>query len=405
MKNFSIILKKELVRVFTDKKLVFNTFILSPLILVIIYTIMGSQIDKLEKDIDTHISDVYIQQAPEEFLNLIDNADNVNTITQVKNSEIQSIKDDIYSGEADLLIIFDENLTDKISNYKTDEYIPEVKTYYNPSEEYSQKAYNQFISYLDKYEDTIIAQRVEKPEYLNAFDIDRTNKDKYIINEKKAVGKGLGRLLPMLLMIFLFAAAMGVGIDMIAGEKERGTMATLLITPVKRYHIALGKTVSLGIISIVASVCSFAGLLITLKTAPQVLTGSSSITVGVMQYGFTELFMLLTVMISVVCIFVGLICLLSMSAKNIKEASTLISPVYIIVMIASFLNIFSNQTPEMWQFAVPVYGTTIAIKSILAFEMTWMRWIVTCGSSLIIAGVLILIIAKMFNSEKIMYSK
>lgn len=405
MKNFTIILKKELARVFTDKKLAFNAFILPPLILVIIYTIMGSQIDKLDKDIDTHVSDVYIQQAPQEFLDLIDDAEDVNTFSEVEDTEIQNIKDDIFAGEADLLIIFDENLTDRISDYKTAESVPEVKTYYNPSEEYSQKAYNQFMSYLGEYEDIIITQRVEKPEYLNAFDIDRTNEDKYIVNEKKAAGKGLGMLLPMLLMIFLFSSAMGVGIDMIAGEKERGTMATLLITPVKRYYIALGKTVSLGIVSIVASVCSFAGLLITLITAPQVLTGSSNIDVGAMQYGFTELFMLLTVMISVVCIFVGLICLISIFAKSVKEAGTMISPVYMIVMIAAFLNMFSKQTPEMWQFAIPVYGTTIAIKSIFAFEMTWIKWLVTCGSSLIIAAILIFIIAKMFNSEKIMYNK
>ncbi len=405
MKNFMLILKKELARVFTDKKLVFNSFILPPLILVVIYTIMGSQIDKLEKDIDTHVSDVYIQQAPQEFLDLIVDAENVNTFTEVKDDEIQNIKDDIYEGETDLLIIFDDDLISKIADYKTAEDVPEVKTYYNPSEEYSQKAYNQFISYLDDYEDTIIAKRVEKPKYLNAFDINRTNEDKHIVNEKKAAGKGLGMLLPMLLMIFLFSSAMGVGIDMIAGEKERGTMATLLITPVKRYHIALGKTVSLGIISIVASICSFAGLLVTLKTAPQVLTGSSNIDMGVMQYGFTELFMLLTVMISVVCIFVGLICLISIFAKTVKEAGTMISPVYMVVMIAAFLNMFSKATPQLWQFAVPVYGTTIAIKSIFSFEMTWIKWLVTCGSSLIIAAILILVIAKMFNSEKIMYNK
>lgn len=405
MRNFFIILKKELYRVFTDKKLVFNAFILPPLMLIIIYTILGNQMDNFINDIDTHTSDVYIQQAPKEYLNYINDIENVNIHEIDKNKNTSHIKDEIFDGEVELLIVFEDDFMMKVRDYKQSGYIPEIKTYYNPGEEYSQSAYSKFIGTLDMFENTIISQRLEKPEYLNAFDIDRNNSDKFIVNEKKATGKGLGMLLPMLLIMFLFTGGMAVGIDMVAGEKERGTMATLLVTPTKRHEIALGKTVSLGIISIASAFCYFGAMLITLKTAPQILTGSTSFAVNTIHYGLTEFTMLLITMISVVCIFVGIICLLSVISKNIKEAGTLITPAMIVVMISAFLNMFSTKTPEIWQFAIPVYGTTIAIKSILAFEMTWTNIAIVCGSSLIITAILITIIAKMFNSERVMFSK
>ena len=73
-------------------------------------------------------------------------------------------------------------------------------------------------------------------------------------DDQKASGKALGMMLPYFITILLFAGAMGIGTDMIAGEKERGTMASLLVTPVKRKSIVLGKVFALMTISGISSV-------------------------------------------------------------------------------------------------------------------------------------------------------
>lgn len=67
-------------------------------------------------------------------------------------------------------------------------------------------------------------------------------------------------MLPMLLMIFLFTGCMSVAPESIAGEKERGTIATLLVTPVKRSHIAIGKIIALSIIALLSGISSTLGI-------------------------------------------------------------------------------------------------------------------------------------------------
>jgi sodium transport system permease protein len=68
----------------------------------------------------------------------------------------------------------------------------------------------------------------------------------------------------MLIIMFLFSGAMSIGPDSIAGEKERGTIATLLVTPVKRSEIAIGKVMSLSIISLFSATSSFIGIMLSL---------------------------------------------------------------------------------------------------------------------------------------------
>ncbi len=402
MQSIYIIIKKELKRVFTDKKLFLTTFILPPVIFIILYTIMGSQADRLQEDISANISKVYLKNPPNAFMSMLTDAEDINILSVEKEEQLEKIKEDILIGETELLIVFEKDLYQSVSRYKETDVIPNINTFHNPSEEYSRKAYNQFMDYLNTFENSIVALRVEKPEYLNAFDIDRGNTEKDIFDQKKAAGKGIGLILPALLTLFLFSGGMGIGMDMIAGEKERGTMGTLLVTPVKRYYIALGKTISLGIISIFSALCYFAGMLITLKTAPQILAAGE---VSVIQYGFKDFLMLLTIMIATVFLFVGLICLSSMLAKNMKEAGTLVVPVYMVVIILAFSNVFSNQTPELWRFAIPVYGTTVAMRAIFAFEITWAQFVTACLAPLMTSGLLIYVIAKMFNSEKLIFKK
>ena len=89
---------------------------------------------------------------------------------------------------------------------------------------------------------------------LTVFTVNSDNPDMVIQDEQKAGGKALGMMLPYFVTILLFAGAMGLGTDMVAGEKERGTMASMLVAPIKRSSIVLGKVFALMIISGISSV-------------------------------------------------------------------------------------------------------------------------------------------------------
>ncbi len=115
-------------------------------------------------------------------------------------------------------------------------------------------------------------------------------------------------------------------------------MATLLLTPAKRETIALGKIIGLGIVAIISAITSFIAIIASLPSSSNVLTGESSVNLGALQFTPLQMVQLLVIMLTLVAIFVGLISLISVRARTVKEAGTYIAPVYMVVMIAAFFN-------------------------------------------------------------------
>ena len=229
---------------------------------------------------------------------------------------------------------------------------------------------------------------------------DVTNEDHIIINEEKATGQGFASLLPMLIIMFLFSGAMQIGPDSIAGEKERGTIATLLITPIKRSELAIGKVLSLSIISLMSATSSFVGIMLSL---PKLMQGQE---LDTNIYGVTELLSILAVLLATVLVIVGLVSLISAYAKTIKEASMLILPFYFISIIVGVSTMFSGEASDNpVVYLIPIYSSVNMLISVLTFEIVPMHFMLMLISSVFYVAILIFIINKLFQSEKVMFSK
>jgi sodium transport system permease protein len=347
---------------------------------------------------------------PDSFKKYIENSEKNMSITYVNEKDsLDSIKKDIYNGEADYLIVFETNFDEKVADYKSSKK-PNLKTFYNPSEDYSNEVRSNFENdILNEYKDEILATRLGNAEYTQPYYLNKDNEGSRIVDARKATGKGLSTLIPFLISIFLFSGAMSVGLDSIAGEKERGTMATLLVTPVRRETIAFGKIISLGIIAIISTLSQFVGIVISMPFASMLFTSgsttaSSDVDLASLQYGFKEFGLLILIMITMAGLYVAIICTISIFAKSVKEAGTYMTPIYMVVMIAGVSTMFSNSTPAMWQYIIPIYGNIIAMKGLLTFETTLVTGFMTITSTIVYIFIFAIILKKMFNSEKIMFN-
>ena len=103
-------------------------------------------------------------------------------------------------------------------------------------------------------------------------------------------------------------------------------------------------------------------------------------------------------------IFVGMICLISVLSRTVKEAGTYITPAYMIVMMAAFTAMFSFGKTGLYIFAIPVAGNIFALKSALNFELTLPQLLLTSVVSLITIILLVVATAKAFKSEKVMFN-
>ena len=396
------IIAKELRRVFLDKKLVFALFILPLLITVGMYSLIGVLVaDKLDESAK-HQDVIYLCNLPQELQQYVDNM-GYTKASVVEEQDLEDCKNCIKNGEADVLVVFAKNFTQLVSSYKEGDEIPEIKTFYNPSEEVSTNARETFINQvLTPYKQDILENRLGDLKQLTVFDVDREPESSQILDTGKATGKMLGSVIPYMVTIFLFAGAMSLCVDSITGEKERGTLTNLLISPISRGELVMGKLLSLSILSCMSAVTYALTMLIALPYTLSSLTDGAAIGLKLVINAGQIVELLLLVLV-LVYLYVGIISLVAVFAKSSKEASGYISPLYMVIVVAGMVTMFQGEkTPALMEYSIPVYGTAKAIQSLLSGELTFARFGVNLGSTLLISILLTMAIIRAFKSEKLM---
>ena len=408
MKGAGIIIRKELKRVFGDKKLVFSLFILPAILMIGIYSLMGNLIKSMENDITEHISDVYIVNAEQGFKDTAKAMDyesgaNVNYLTAGEYaSQKEDLEANVLNGNSELIVVFEENFESIVKAYsKAGDKIPSVNVFYNSTENYSSQAYNVFSGVLSAYRTNLLAGRLGDLEMLNVF----TQNDQLIVKEEKANTQFISMMLPYLITMLLFAGAMSVGVDAIAGEKERGTLASMLLSPVSRDSIVVGKLVSMAILSSLSAIVYAVSMIVAMSFMGSSMGDLAGNGFGNVSFGIGQCLQLLAIMLVMVYLYVAIIGLLAVLAKDTKTASTYISPVYIVVILAGMLTMFnSGKAIPTARYCIPIYGNAIAIADICSNELTSINFLASIGGTLLLAIIITIAVGRAFNSEKIMFN-
>ena len=391
MRNIMVIIKKELRRFFTDKRMLMS-LILPGVMIFVLYSLMGNFMSKSFTIDEEYVYEIVVINNDkdlfdrEEFAFL--NTDLFN-LTLKDNSEIDSIKQTLRDKELDLLIVLEDDFFNKV-NQNNLETLPLVEIFYNETKIESSQAYGIFYESFTKFEKNLLGSRLEINPADTGYDLSTTESQTIMI---------VVMIVPFLLITFLFTGAMSISIESIAGEKERGTIATLLATPVKRFEISTGKIISLSIISLVSTASSFLGLMLSL---PKMMAGAD---VDMSIYSVGTYILLFVVLITTTLLFVVIISIISAYAKSIKEATSLSSVLMIVNMLVGITSITGLTTTKTSLFFVPIYNSVQSISSILAQDFNALNFGVTIISNTVLVGLGIFILTKMFNSEKIMFNK
>lgn len=403
MHSIFTIVKKELRRSFTDARVLLG-MLLPGLIIFIMYSLMGNIFSNVEEKQSSYKNFIVrVENMPENdaFKNFFkDNKYEITDIYTDIDTSTPISKEDfmtkITDKEADLLIIYPENFLSMAEAHRLDETkpTPNVEIFYNSSKDESSFIFDEYNIFLQTYE----------AEKCNMFDVNRPQEgtNYNLANKDDASKKFLSMMLPFLLIIFLFSGAMSFCADSFAGEKERGTMATLLMTPTKRSHIAIGKIIALSVMAIVSATASFIGILFSL---PKML-GSASSQFSFNVYGFGTYILLFLVIISVTLLFIAILGTLSAFAKSVREASSLCIPVMILVMligISGFMSSTASTNPVYY--LIPVYNAVQSLTGILSGNISTLCFGITILANLFYVIVIVILLSRMLNSEKIMFKK
>ena len=400
MSGIRQIFGKELARIFRDKKMIFSVFLLPVIIMIAILSIINVLASNMENNIESHISNVYMMNEPESFRQILENSGVKCNITAIDtDAQMKDAKAEILSGDADLIVEFPENLEQAVAGYQEGDQIPQIKTYQNPSEEYSTQAADNLTQVLETYRQTLLSQRVGDMESLVVFQVNADNDEMYIQDEEKASGRAIGMMLPYFITILLFAGAMGIGTDMIAGEKERGTMASLLVSPIKRSSIVLGKVFSLMVFSGLPSLIYLAAMVVCAPMMMDSFGGAGDLNI---QLSIRQILMLAFLLVAISFLYSSIIALFSVFAKSVKEASTYVMPAYMLILVIGLVTMFNFGETDSSSYMIPLYNAALTLQGILTQETTLAQYAVTLVETLVIGGVLTGVIVKAFESEKVM---
>ena len=388
MSKIFVVLKKELRRFFTDRRMLTSIF-LPGILIFIIYSLLGGVVTDMMSQQITDYS-VHIENEPTEFSMIFDVSDwNVEKNKEALTKEEAISK--ISEGSLDLYIIYEEDFYNKILAYDTTlGKAPDVEIYYNSTIDSSYALYNYVTTYLSQIE----------AQLANKFDVNNDLNINYdMATEEDISTKIIGMILPFILMTFLISGAMGICSESIAGEKERGTIATLLVTPVRRSDLVIGKIAALGITTMASAFVSFLGLILSL---PKLAGADFSID----YYGFGPLAILLLVVVVTALFFTTILTIVSTYAKSVKEATSLSGPLTIIVMVVGMSGMMATSAnTNLWMYLIPIYNSIQSFTGILNDSINIFAIIITVISNLAYIGLGVFLLTKMFNSEKIMFNK
>lgn len=385
--KIATLIKKEFYRFFRDPRLIV-TMLLPGILIYVIYSLMGNMIFS-EKKYDFT---VYVE-GESRIVALLEEgvaAAEGMTITIMTPENREDALREVKENKATALISFSENFDEIVENYKpADGTAPQVRVYYNSASEAGMAFYAMTTQILESYERSLA----------NKFDVNAGD-EVYDFGGADGVGMNvMSNLLPFLIVIFVFSAAMSLTLESVAGEKERGTLATVLVTSVKRSHVALGKIVPLSCISMIGAASSFLGVILSMPK----LMGSSvgSVVSGIGFLGYLFLFLLI---LSVVPLIVSAICVVSTYAKSVKEASAYTGVIMIFVMVLSLTSLFLGGIGD-WIVAVPLLNAVSCMSTILTATYSVWKCLVTVGVNLAFTALIVFAMAKMLSSERIMFGK
>ena len=389
MRNIWTIMKKEFDRFFKDKRMVMSTLLLPGLMIYFVYSIMGTAMGSQFMTEEEYVYKMEVVNMPSALEPMF--SEDMFDVTNVESVDYDALAERISDKEIDVAVVFEENFDETIANVETAS--TNIEIYYNSTITESSEAYSIVKSVIDSVETSIV----------DIFKVNADVEKQYDLStEEEMAGFLMAMIMPMLLISFLFSGSMGVAPEAIAGEKERGTMATLLVTPINRAHIAIGKIVSLSAIALLSGLSSFLGIILALPTYMENVMGD----VDMQVYGVKEYAAVLVVILSTVLLIISLISVISAYAKSVKEASSFISPIMIVSMLLGITTMFGGGNVQpIWTYFIPMYNSVQCFAAIFNFEISMVSILVTFVSNLLYAIILGFILTKMFNSEKIMFKK
>ena len=277
-----------------------------------------------------------------------------------------------------------------------------VTIVYDAADERSQRARGLVDRALQHWQDSLLAGRLAERGLPAGFARPLAVADTSVARAEELGGYALGRFLPMLLILMTLLGTFYPAIDLAAGEKERGTLETLLTAPVPPREIVAGKFLTVALIGVVAAALNLGSMLLTFQTGLFRLGDALDIEFALPLGAVVTIFATL-VPLSVLfgSLFLGVV----LRSRSFKEAQNALTPIYLAVIVPALLPIFPGIDFTVALAAVPVAGVGLFFRELMAGSPAVLPSLVAVATTLLWAWAALAFAAASFGREEVLFGE
>lgn len=358
MRTIVTVFRKELVDTIRDRRTIMFMIVIPLLLFPVLMQVML----KLQRSQETKAKEQSLRVAcvtrgnGADFVEMLRSREDVVLRLDIPADSIRAF---IRRDSLDGAFVFEDDFDDEVAGLAAGR----IDFYYRSSEG-SSIVRNRMTRLVDDYEEDILEARFERLELdesiVDGVDLRRHN----VATMQERFGREAGGFLPYLFILFCFMGAMYPAIDLGAGEKERGTMETLLTAPVNRFHILLGKFGVVVLSGILSAVVSMVGLFIGIKQSDELPPEVLDVIVTIL--GWDNIALLFSLLLPLTVFFAGVLLSVSLSAKTFKEAQSMITPLNMAVILPAAVAMIPGIELSTTTALIPVLNVSLASREIIA---------------------------------------
>jgi sodium transport system permease protein len=275
-----------------------------------------------------------------------------------------------------------------------------VTLLYDAASDRSNRARSGLASSLRAWGDSALMGRLDARGLPRSFAQPVAIADSSIARPDEVGGYALGRILPLLLVVITLLGAFYPAIDLAAGEKERGTLETLMTAPVPPRAIVAGKFVTVALIGVVAACLNLGSMVLTFQTGVLQLTAAIGLEVSLPWSAIAAIFVtLVPLAVLFGAVFLGI----AVGASSFKEAQNSLTPVYVVVLVPAMLPAFPGIDFGPMLALTPVAGVSFFFRDLMTGEADLALGTLVLVSTTLYALIALAFAARAFGSERVLF--
>ncbi len=388
-----IVYKKEMLEMFRDKRTIFSTiilpFILYPLLFIGTVSLMSRQTLKLEEQGATiALVDSVKTDATTVIIEELKHIKHFNYVPYTAESDKQYKNKYVNA----MIALTDSIQSEGIPVYK-------VRITLDKSTDRGKMIIDKLAKSLKTSEEVILKKRLAEKgistEIISTLNIVQNDTS----TSQKKLGSILGAILPYLLIMLLVAGASVVAGDLVAGEKERKTLETLIVSSAHRNEIVLGKYLTV----ITFALINVAVNLISLYFSMRNIASQSGLQMAGVKFPLDGFLILFLALIPLATLYAAVLLSISTFSRNMKEARSYEQPIILVSMLLAMSSFFPAFELNNGLALIPVINISLLFKAVMMSDYKLMHLFLTIGSTLVLDVIAIFVTIKLFNNESVLF--